>query len=340
MNEKNIESIQHIIKSIEDNQSFIIFNHMNPDGDAVGSQLALYMVLNRMGKITYLFSSQEIFPEYRFLPHIDEIKMELPTNRKFDVAIMLDCASPDRIGSDIEVELTQYKQTINIDHHISNKRFGTLNWVRPESSSTGELIYELMKEMGCPIDADIATCLYTAIFTDTGGFRHSNTSHRTLGFAAELVDAGAKPHVISREVYASFPVRRLHLLGKALETLRIVEEGRAAFMWVYTDYYEQTGSTIVDADEFVEFPRSLGGVDIAFVFKEITANAAARVNFRSNNPRCNVNRIASAFGGGGHAEASACNIDGTRKEIERRVLKAVCNELIIAYTGANEQRGM
>ncbi len=337
MKKQDEEIIRDILRAFEQNRNFIIFNHTNPDGDALGSQLALHIVLNSLGKSTYLYSVEGVSPEYRFLPHAELIKTEFPSEGEFDVAVMLDCAKPERIGGGIEIDLTQYKEIINIDHHVSNTEFGTLNWVRPERSSAGELICELVEKMRHPVDADTATCLYTAIFTDTGGFRHSNTGVRTLRFASELVSAGARPELVARRIYASFPVRRLHLLGRSLDTLRTIEGGRAAYMWVHTEHLEQTGSTIADTDEFVEFPRSLGGVDIALLLKEITTNATARVNFRSNNPRCNVNRIASAFGGGGHAEASACNIEGTREEIERKVFEAVHNELAAAYAAADEE---
>jgi len=330
MDGKDSDIIRKIIKVLEENQSFVIFNHMNPDGDAVGSQLALNKILRGMGKTTYLFSSQDIFEEYMFLPDTELIETQYPTGRQFDVAIMVDCAKLNRIASGIEIATSEFKEVINIDHHISNTFFGTLNWVKPESSSAGELVCELVKEMGLPIDADLATCLYTALFTDTGGFRHSNTGERTLRYASELVAAGARPQVVARKVYGSLSERRFKLLSKSLGTLRTIEAGKVAYMWVTTDHYNETGSTMTDADEFVEYPRSLRNVEIACLFKETAADETTRVNLRANGPKYNVNRIASAFGGGGHAEAAAFNITGSREEIERRVLEAVHDEIVAA----------
>lgn len=336
MSSDDREQILRIWQVLEENESFIIFNHMNPDGDAVGSQLALCAVLEKMGKSVCLYSSEKIYEEYAFLPGSDKITTEFPGERSFDVAIMLDCANAERIAERLDIDLSRYKEVVNIDHHASNSRFGTVNWVRPERSSAGELVYTLIREKGLLVDADIATCLYTGMFADTGGFRHSNTSADTLKLAAELVAAGARPAVIARNVCGSFREQRMFLLGKSLGTVRTVAGGRVAYIWIYTEFHDQVGSKIADADEFVEYPRSIKGVDIALAFKETKTNRMARVNLRSNNPKCDVNKIASAFGGGGHAEASACNVEGTREEIERRVLEAAENELRAAYAAAGD----
>ena len=325
MNNEDEKIVQDILRAIEDSTSFIIFSHENPDSDAIGSQLALYLALDRTGKTVYAFSTTDTCPCNKFLPHSDAIKMELPTDGSFDTAIVLDCANPDRIG--MEIDFSQYKTVINIDHHISNRNFGSLNWVSTKTSSTGELVYRLITAMGSPVDADIATCLYAAMFADTGGFRHSNTGVQTLCFASELVAAGADPHYIASNLFGRFPEKKIRLLGKSLQTLSTIEEGRVAYMWANTDHYAETGGDITDADEFVEYPRSIGGVDIAILFKEIAANEMTRVNFRSNHPECNVNSIASVFGGGGHSEASACNVSGTREEVQRSVLKVVREEI-------------
>ena len=319
--------MSRILDVFRKEDGFIIFNHTNPDGDAVGSQIALYLALKKAGKKAYMFSAEKVSPNYCFLPRVDEINTTLPEKGAFEIAIMLDSASPDRAFKGVAVDINKYKVIINIDHHVSNKEYGTLNWVVPGSSSTGELVYRLIKEAKWQPDSEIGTCLYTAILTDTGGFRHRSTTAEALKYASELVEAGAQPHAIARQVYASFPERRFRLLGKALGTLKTIMDGRAALMWVYTDFHSEFGTTVGDTDEFVEYPRAIKGVQVACLFKENVANRSARVNLRSNNPERNVNRIASRFGGGGHTAAAACDIEGTREEMERKILDAVGEEL-------------
>ena len=330
MSSRNKVIIQKILALLRSGNDFIIFNHTNPDGDAIGSQIALYLALKKNGKRVHMFSAEEISSEYYFLPNVNEISTTLPDGNEIKTAIVLDAAKPDRISKDGKIDLTNYDEVINIDHHVSNSKYGTINWVVPESSSTGELVYQVIKQGKFPVDAGMATCLYASIFTDTGGFRHSNTTAKALKFSSELVKAGAQAHLVARHIYASYPERRFHLLSKSLGTLKTALDGRIAYMWVYMNFYNETGSKFADADEFVEFPRSLKGVEVAFIFKETKENKAARVNFRSNNPQRNVNRIASKFGGGGHVEAAACNIEGTRGQMEKSVLDAVREEFLTA----------
>jgi bifunctional oligoribonuclease and PAP phosphatase NrnA len=326
MSKSNGEIKTKILDALRDGDGFVIFNHANPDGDAIGSQIALGIALKKTGKKVYMFSAENIGAEYGFLPYTNEIHTTLPDSGEYTTAVILDAAKPDRISKNNRVDLSRFSVVINIDHHVSNTEYGTINWIVPESSSAGELVYELIKAGKYPIDPEIANCLYTSIFTDTGGFRHSNTTAKALRFCAELVDAGAQPHIIARHIFSSYPERRFRMLGKALGTLKTVLDGKAAYMWVYADFYKETGSIFEDADEFVEYPRALSGVEVAYVIKETKANEAARVNFRSNSLKRNVNRVAARFGGGGHIEAAACNIEGTREEMEKRIYDAVRDE--------------
>lgn len=323
----NDEIIRNILDLINQNNRFVLFNHVNPDGDAIGSQLALYIALENSGKNVYMFSAEKIGDEYAFLPCSEKIKTTLPDDFESSIAIVVDSANADRLSKDGSIDLKRFKATINIDHHISNTKYGTINWIVPERSSAGELVYLLIKESGWEINKEIATCLYTAIFSDTGGFRHGNTTSEALRYAAELVLAGANPHYIARKVYGSYKKERFLLLGKSLKTLKTFFNGRLAIMWIYKDFHDELGTTLADADEFVEYPRAIKGVQISCLFKEIEKNSMVRANLRSSNPEYNVNKIALKFGGGGHTEAAAFNIGGTREEIENKVINAIRDEL-------------
>lgn len=327
MNNSHHEIIKKINDLIKQNDKFIIFNHINPDGDAIGSQLALFIALKNAGKNVYMFSAERIADEYAFLPCSEKIETVLHGDFESSIAIVVDSANAERLSKDVSIDIKKFKAIINIDHHISNTKYGTINWIVPETSSAGELVYLLIKESVREINKEIATCLYTAIFSDTGGFRHGNTTSEALRYAAELVSAGADPHYIARKVYGSYKKDRFLLLGKSLQTLKTFFDGRLATMWVYKNFHDELGTTLADADEFVEYPRGIKGVEISCLFKEIELNSMVRANLRSNNHEYNVNKIAVKFGGGGHTEAAAFNIGGTREEIEQKVVKAICDEL-------------
>jgi len=312
-----------LLNVIRQHKSFLIVSHINPEGDAIGSALALALGLKRMGKKDVRVLSRDGVPEtLKFLPYSRLIKQN-PPNRLFDVLCIVDCNTLQRTGfKDLKA-----KNIIIIDHHIlpdpddKPETHGKLyaSFIDPEAAATGLLIYKLLTALRIPIDKTIATNLYTAILVDTGGFRYSNVSPESLKISSSLVEAGARPWEISKEVYENISFRSMELLGLSLATLGS-KDGMA---WISTtiDMFKKTGTTAENTEDFVDFPRKIKGVEVAVFFREDPGNII-KISLRSKG-RINVERIAKAFGGGGHAAAAGCRIKGTLREAQGRVFAAV-----------------
>jgi phosphoesterase RecJ-like protein len=210
---------------------------------------------------------------------------------------------------------------INIDHHITNPAEWTLTWLDPAASATGEMVYELIKQLGIAMDRDIALCLYTAIFTDTGSFRYSNTTPACMRIAADLIEAGADSWLVTENVYESFAYRRIKMLGMVLSGMERSEDGKIGWVVVTDELYRRFGATAEDTDNFVNFVRSTKGVEVAVLFRQ-TAAAQYKISLRSKG-RVDLSGLAQALGGGGHKNAAGCTLDGTLDETRKRVLDAV-----------------
>ncbi len=325
----NKKIINSITKIFEKEKSFIIFNHIDPDGDSIGSQLALMQLLRKRRKKVIIYSSQKIPQEFHFLPFFDHLQHKFPDKMDFDVAIAIDAPCMDRISTGSPISLRRTKNLVNIDHHISNDHYGTINWVDPAASSVGEMLFHLLSQWGIKLTRKIAVCLYTSILTDTGGFRFANTTPESLRIASDLLKTGINPADIAKKVYGNYPFSRYKLLSKALNSIRTHYSGKVASIWVTRNMLEQTGATLNDADGFVNFPRAIRNVDVAVIFKEIGMNNDIQIGLRSNKRKIDVNRIAQKFDGGGHATAAGCTLSGTRNSVEKKVLQAVRKELNI-----------
>lgn len=319
-----------IIAELKRCASVLISIHKNPDGDALGSQLALMLALEKMGKTVTAHNLDPVPAIYRFLPHTEKIKVGRPVQGKYDAFIVLD-ADPPRTGLFDDV----YPATtlINIDHHLTNRSPWQHTWLDSVASATGEMIYKLIQRLDAPIDSDIALCLYTAIFTDTGSFRYSNTTPESMRIAATLLEAGADPWVVTENVYESFSYRRLKLLGSVLGGIERSADGRIAWVVVTEDLYRMTGTTAEDTDNFVNFVRSVKGVEVAVLFRQ-TASAQYKISMRSKG-RVDLSGLAQSLGGGGHKNAAGSVLDGTIEEIKRRVISEVDATVIAQLGGAD-----
>lgn len=312
--------LQQISELIKKNRSFLIAAHERPDGDAVGSTLAFYHLLRGMGKEAVVYN-QDITPEnFLFLPGSDSITQELPPPEHFDVAVILDCGELERVGKDAE-NIRKISSFINIDHHVSNGGFCDVRLLDPGASSTGELIFRLMRYMGVPLSREISTCLYSAILTDTGGFRYSNTRSGTLLAAAQLVEGGAEPQWISEHIYESDNPGRIRLLGVVLPTLAIEQEGRVGSLFVTQKALAETGARPEYSEGFVDFPRSIRGVEVSVLYSELD-DGRFKLSLRSKG-KTNVERVARHFGGGGHVNAAGCRITGEIDDVRVRVGEAI-----------------
>lgn len=312
--------LQKIIDRIRSCGKFLIASHVRPDGDAVGSELALYHLLRAMGKEVDIYSQDPIPRIYAFLPGSEAVAGRIKEPERYDAAFLLDCSEMDRIGDEADA-IAGVPLLINIDHHVSNRAFCEPAWIDAKASSTGEMIFRLAEALGAEITPEVAVNLYTAIVTDTGSFRYTNTSAETLKIAAELVEKGADPHFVAENVYESTPIEKVRLLAKALATLEFEWQGRIGSILVSQDMFTQAGARPEHADSFADFVRGIAGVEVGVFYTEMP-DGRYKVGFRSKG-RVDVERIASRFGGGGHAAAAACRIDGDFAAIKREVNQAI-----------------
>jgi phosphoesterase RecJ-like protein len=301
-------------------RTFLITAHERLDGDALGSELALYHMLRRMGKEATIYNQDGTPENYRFLDGSDRITNELPVLEAFDAAFILDCSELERVGREAE-KIASIPHLMNIDHHFSNGGFCETRLIDPQASSTGELICRLFAHMGFTATREIATCLYTAILTDTGGFRYATTHKETQLAAAGLVANGADPQWISENVYDMNPPAKLRLLTAVLPTLTIDEGGRVGSLIVTQQALEAAGALPDHTENFVDFPRSIRGVEISILYAELP-DGRFKLSLRSKG-NVNVEKVAHVFGGGGHISAAGCRMEGKIDDIHRRVIEAI-----------------
>jgi len=312
--------LKRIRELIDRHRFFLITAHERLDGDALGSELAMYHMLRQMGKEATIYN-QDVTPEnYMFFTGSDQITNELPPLESFDAAFILDCSELQRVGKEA-AKIAAIPCLINIDHHFSNGGFCEAQLIDPRASSTGELICRLLAYMGIATTREMATCLYTAILTDTGGFRYGNTGRGTLLAAADLVAGGADPQWISENVYETNAPARIRLLAAILPKLTIDEGGRVGSITVTQQDLASTGALPEHTDGFVDLPRTIRGVDISVLYAELP-DGSFKLSLRSKG-NVNVERVARVFGGGGHINAAGCRIEGKIDDIRRRLLEAI-----------------
>jgi len=312
--------INNMIKCIRDKKykQFLISSHKNMEGDAIGSMLAMAELLKQVGKKAILLPPENMPDTYKFLPGSSKIKISSSAkDMDYDVACLLDCTDIERIGS-VKGCICLTKPILNIDHHVSNTYFGSINWVEPDMSCSSEQVYHLFKKMGISINKRAALYIYIGILTDTGSFRYSNTTADTHRIIAELMQHGIDAVDIYRKIYEGVPRSSLSLLASALATLATAKNGEIAWVHVSKAMLSKHKAGIEDTQDFVNFPRSLKGVKIALAFRE-ARKGLVKVSLRSNEG-VDVNRLAKEFNGGGHRLASGCVLKGTISEAEKIVV--------------------
>jgi bifunctional oligoribonuclease and PAP phosphatase NrnA len=312
--------LQRISELIGGHRMFLITAHERPDGDALGSELALYQMLSQMGKEATVYNQDPTPENYLFLPGSDRIVHELPPPESFEAAFVLDCSELERIGNQA-VRIGTVPRLVNIDHHISNGGFCETALIDSQASSTGELIHRLAVHMGFVMTPKVATGLYTAILTDTGGFHYGNTRRGALLAAADLVAGGAEPQWISENVYETNPPAKIRLLAATLPTLTLERGGRVGSLTVMLQTLAAAGALPEHTEGFVDLPRTIRGVEISILYAEMP-DGRFKLSLRSKG-NINVERVARAFGGGGHINAAACRMEGDLPEIRRRVLEVI-----------------
>lgn len=316
------DGIKAVADSIRANRSFLVTSHVNPEGDAIGSQLAVGELLKELSKRYELVNADEVPANLKFLSGTDRIMRSAPEGFEPDAIIVLDCPVPARCGCVTDI-LSSVDTVINIDHHVSNGLFGDINWVEGSRSSVGEMVHELFMFMGVELTRESAEHIYSAMVTDTGVFTYTNTTPRTHVLASKLLEAGIVPADLHRELFEARSFKHVELLGKVLTTLELASEGRIAHITMMHQMFSNTDMNDVPTDEFITFPRSIRGVEVALFFKEFPElSGKVGVSFRSSG-KVDVNAIASKFGGGGHRLASGCTVEGVLEKVKLEILSHV-----------------
>jgi bifunctional oligoribonuclease and PAP phosphatase NrnA len=314
------QAIEGFVQLVDQHQKFLIVSHTSPDGDAVGSSLALAAILSEQGKDVTVYNRDPVPYNFAFLPGADRWVQEIPETASYDVTVLLDCAEPDRIGEDFP-EQGWGEVCAVVDHHRTwDPSFADL-YVRDESAAaTGELLFRVATRVG-DVSLETAQNLYCCLMTDTGSFRYSNTTRAAFRIAGELVQIGVDPWEMTSQVYENQPRERLDLLCQVLTTLSVSSCGRLAFLRVERSMLEEHNGDGDLTDGFINYARSIRGVEVATQLREV-GDGSWRVSFRSRG-KVDVSALAQRFGGGGHHNAAGCTIAATPEEIEADLAKAL-----------------
>jgi phosphoesterase RecJ-like protein len=307
-----MDDLAQVLQEIQQRRRFLVTSHARPDGDAIGSTLALAQILRKMGKSAEIVLGDPVPLLYHPLPGSETIVRSSQVNGDYDAVIILECDSVQRT----RLRGLENQFLINIDHHASSRPFANINWIDPSAVATAELIFRLAQAAQVKITPEIATCLYTAVLTDTGAFCYAPTNACTFELAKFLVEHGADPGKIAQSVYFSSPMSKMCLLGAALS--RLERDGEIAWMSVTRHDMERFGALEEDCEGLVNYALSISGIEVAIFFREV-AQERIRVSIRSKGA-VNVADIAQKFGGGGHECAGGFSTEGPVEESARRVL--------------------
>jgi phosphoesterase RecJ-like protein len=306
-------SISQLLEAFRSTGRFILTSHARPDGDAVGSVLALAEVLNQLDCETDIVLADPVPLIYRNLPGVERIRIAAHAGEGDTPAIILECDSIQRTG----LKGLEGRRLINIDHHASGRAFASLNWIDEHACAVAEMVHRIALAAKVTITPSIATCLYTAVLSDTGSFTYASTNADTFALAHSLAKHGASPSQIAREVYFSNPASKVRLLGVALSNMKC--EGPVAWTWVTSEDMQQTGADAEDCEGVVSYLIGIAGVESAVFLREMDSTGQFRLSIRSKG-KVDVAQIAESFGGGGHRSASGCTLEGPLASATERIL--------------------
>lgn len=315
-------TLNEFCKALKKYDHFLLSCHVSPEGDAIGSILAMRSLLARLGKKTTVVCEDK-FPERlsclsdKHWNRVQDIKKPATA---FKALVVADCPTVERIGR-VKDLLTPETVIFNIDHHVSNVLFGNYNYVLPKAAASGEVVMDIFKHFRIRLNKEDATNLYVALTTDTGSFKYSNTTVHCHQIAAELIATGIDIEKINDELYATYSLNKINLYSRLLGRVRTESNGRVAWVSLKREDLKHSGATYEDTEGFIDFLKYLKEVRIAFFVSEM-ADREVKVSFRSRGAY-DVNTIATHFGGGGHRKASGCNIHGTLEEAEKRILDRI-----------------
>lgn len=316
------DQFQNFFQLINRYERFMVCCHVHPDGDAIGSLLAVGLTLKNLGKQVSIVCSESVPTVYHFLEGCQLIKTEKSPDFQPEVLICVDCAEKERTAVAPDIWEVPDLVVVNLDHHITNAGFGEVNLIDPEASATGELVYRILAEGGYTIDYPIALALYTAIATDTGFFRYDSTSSYTLETASMLVkNYGVSPSKVAEQVHEQKSYNSIRLLGEVLTNLQLTKDGKVAWIVLDQNLLAKFPVENEETESYVNYARSIEGVEIGILFKELKPNEI-KLSWRST-AAVDVSKLAACFGGGGHARAAGCTINGTIESVVQRVLDFV-----------------
>ena len=323
--------MQAVATALRERDRFLVTSHEAPDGDALGSLLAVELALRSLGKdaVMFLGGPAPLPGEYRFLELADRgLRRELPADTGERVLVAVDCASAARVGAEPGlVERAPF--TINIDHHHDNPRFGDVNLIVPDASSTGEVLADVFRELGVELTPELAEALYIALVTDTGRFQYANTTPKALRLAAELVEAGADVHRVFQGVYENVQFAKLKLLARALDRARVLEGGEIVVSHLLRDDFEAVGATEPYSEGIIDVLRSVEGALVSALIREPPREGGPvrKVSLRSSVDEVDVSAIARKSGGGGHREAAGFSSDLSVDEITDLIVREVAAQI-------------
>lgn len=313
---------QTFYELIDAKERFVVCCHVHPDGDAIGSLLAVGLTLKKQNKQVTMVCSDGVPAVYRFLAGIEEIDSQLESDFNPEVIICVDCAEKGRVAVATDIWALSDVTVVNLDHHITNTHFGDLNIVDPEAGATGELVYRLFTAGDYELDQRTALAIYTALATDTGFFKYESTSAYTLGTAASLVrDFAVSASRVAEEIHNHKSFNSVRMLGEVLAGLRLANDGKVAWMVLDQRMWQQFPVENEETDNYVNFARSIDGVEIGILFKELKPGEI-KLSWRSSEA-VDVSRLAGHFGGGGHARAAGCTLTGALDVVIEKVLKFI-----------------
>ena len=309
--------LQAVVASLREHDRFLVVTHENPDGDALGSLLAMTLALRQLGKDVdmYLAGDGALPAEYAFM-QLDGLLREVPADMEERTLVAVDCAKADRMGPDT-TPIERARFVIDIDHHHDNTRFGDVNLIVADASSTGEVLRDVFRELGVELTPEIAEPLYIALVTDTGRFQYANTTPKSLRLAAELVEAGADVHAVFQQVYESVQFAKLKLLARALERARVLEGGSIVVSYLLRDDFGDVGAAEPYSEGIIDYLRAVEGAELAALIREPPRDdaPARRISLRASIDELDVSAIARTFGGGGHRQAAGFQSEASIDEI-------------------------
>jgi phosphoesterase RecJ-like protein len=316
--------LSQVIDLIEKHERFGITSHIRPDGDSLGSSLALCWILRGLKKEAEVIMADHVPHAYSRLPGSEDVRVAPDIDRPYDAVFVIECSDVTRPG----LPGLKDQFVVNIDHHSTTELFGNVNWIDSTAAAVGEMIYNLAKAIGARITPELASCVYAALLTDTGSFHFSNTTERTFKIASELVRHGAQPAKLSQAIFYNYPYAKVRLVGRVLSTLERDPSGRIAWITMSKDAMEETGATEDDSDGIINYPLTVGDVEAVAFFRELP-DSTYRISLRSKN-RVNVARIAEHFGGGGHSNAAGFTITADYEELSQAVIEKLREAVAVA----------